>query len=65
MTGLVDSQASSAGNRGGKMLRGSYDEDSEFQNKLNFPKHRPATKSKSNVPQMPATTDLLKKGATT
>ena len=41
MQSLIDSGSSSTANMGGKMLRKSYDEDSEFQNKLNFAKHRP------------------------
>ena len=38
--GPFDSSQNSSTTHGGQMLRKSYDEESEFQNKLNFAKHK-------------------------
>ena len=51
MGGLVESSNASS-MVGGQMLRKSYDEEHEFQNKLNFAKHKAQSKKKNAAMKM-------------
>ena len=60
---LYNNSGGSSCREGGKMLRRSFDEESDFQNKLNFSKHKPRMdklKSMGGMTSAVNTQDLLR-----